>query len=766
MGESPLTGKEQRDERPGQRLLRLVLLAFVLLGVLYSIATPIFEASDERWHYPVVKHIADGRGLPVQDPDAITPWHQEGSQPPLYYLIMAVLTSWVDTGDFNEVQRPNPHAIVGLPQVVGNKNMMLHTDRENWPWRGTTLAVHLIRILSVGLGGVTVWLTWRIAHCLWPDQEHLPLLAAMLTAFNPMFLFISASVNNDNLAAVLAAGCVLLLARILRRGQTTRDGFWLGLLLGLGALTKLSVLPLLLLAAVVLTYDAWRWRTWRTWLVNAVLVMGCVVLIAGWWYARNWRLYGDITGSSRMLDIAGRRDEPLTLGGLWAEFQGFRISYWALFGGVNILADNWVYPILDILMLVGVIGVVAAGVSIIKSTKQWRNKASSQQLRETEERPLPALRSLLPAPYFLLIAWVGLTLASLIRWTWLTYASQGRLMFVAIAGNSTLLAAGLLILSPKRWRWLIVGLVGGGLLLLAIASPIRYIVPAYAPPPLLAEADLPSDVQRVDWDIRGEMRLLGYRLEQPSVRPAEALPLTIYWQALAPMVDDYSVFIHVFGRDRSVVGQMNTYPGLGAWPTSRLKPGDVVADTYYVPIDPAAEAPSLLRVYAGLYRYDDPGRPGLPVVDKQGEPVEPWLATARLLPWAWPDVDPSHPLQVQFGETISLIGYDLNRDLTLYWKANGRPPADYTVFIQLWDGGQQTAGFDGPPVGGDYPTSWWEAGEIIVDVHFLDWGDTGISLPLKSGRRLLVGLYRLDTGERLPAIGPDGPLPDYAVEIK
>jgi hypothetical protein len=31
--------------------------------------------------------------------------------------------------------------------------------------------------------------------------------------------------------------------------------------------------------------------------------------------------------------------------------------------------------------------------------------------------------------------------------------------------------------------------------------------------------------------------------------------------------------------------------------------------------------------------------------------------------------------------------------------------------------------------------------------------------------RLLAGLYRLDTGERLPAAGPDGPLPGYAVEI-
>ena len=44
--------------------IAVITLLFVILGVVYSLATPIFEASDELWHYPVVKHIADGRGLP------------------------------------------------------------------------------------------------------------------------------------------------------------------------------------------------------------------------------------------------------------------------------------------------------------------------------------------------------------------------------------------------------------------------------------------------------------------------------------------------------------------------------------------------------------------------------------------------------------------------------------------------------------------------------------------------------------------------------
>ena len=79
--------------------ISLILALFVALGVIYSVVTPIFEASDELWHYPFVKHLADGNGLPVQDANADQPWRQEGSQPPLYYALSALATFWIDTDD-------------------------------------------------------------------------------------------------------------------------------------------------------------------------------------------------------------------------------------------------------------------------------------------------------------------------------------------------------------------------------------------------------------------------------------------------------------------------------------------------------------------------------------------------------------------------------------------------------------------------------------------------------------------------------------------
>ena len=73
-------------------LAGLILLAFIGLAVIYSLATPPFEAGDESRHYAVVKYMADTGRLPVQEPgEAQIHWSHEGNQPPLYYALAAAL---------------------------------------------------------------------------------------------------------------------------------------------------------------------------------------------------------------------------------------------------------------------------------------------------------------------------------------------------------------------------------------------------------------------------------------------------------------------------------------------------------------------------------------------------------------------------------------------------------------------------------------------------------------------------------------------------
>jgi mannosyltransferase len=128
------------------------------------------------------------------------------------------------------------------------------------------------------------------------------------------------------------------------------------------------------------------------------------------------------------------------------------------------------------------------------------------------------------------------------------------------------------------------------------------------------------------------------------------------------------------------------------------------------------------------------------------------FAQTRLLLFAPPDR--ATPLNAQFAEGIKLIGYALAAPrLTLIWQATSAPSHDYTVFVHaLAADGSLVAQHDAPPAP---PTSTWRPGEIILDVH-------EFAIPANQPLTLTAGMYRPDTGERLP-ISASAPEPNAIV---
>ena len=79
------------------------------------------------------------------------------------------------------------------------------------------------------------------------------------------------------------------------------------------------------------------------------------------------------------------------------------------------------------------------------------------------------------------------------------------------------------------------------------------------------------------------------------------------------------------------------------------------------------------------------------------------------------------------------------------------PGKDYKVFLHLVRPGQiaQVAQADSEPVSGYGHTSWWQAGELIVDEH--EWT---IDKAVPAGKyEVLVGLYESSTMRNLAATG-------------
>lgn len=239
--------------------------------------------------------------------------------------------------------------------------------------------------------------------------------------------------------------------------------------------------------------------------------------------------------------------------------------------------------------------------------------------------------------------------------------------------------------------------------------------------------------------------------------------MTLYWRALDPLTDNYSVFVHLDAPDGTTYASADELNPADI-PTSRWPPSLYVRNPLTLALPPELP-PIRYTLTAGLYDPDDGAR--LPVTGCEGCPVGGGRVTGGhvdrdALPlghvWVTSAAAPSegdipNRLDFRLGDHIVLLGYELTgtdpAELTLYWRAEGPVGSGFTVFIHALDGeGETLAQFDAPPLNGLYPSDAWMPGQVIPDVHSL-------ALP-RAARELAIGLYDPATLTRLPVVDGDG----------
>ncbi|MFN8491978.1 MAG: DUF2142 domain-containing protein [Caldilineaceae bacterium] len=740
-----------------ERLLVTVTLGlFVLLGLWYSMVVPPFETPDEIYHYAFARHLAQGNPLPVQRPDVKGPWEQEGSQAPLYYIVVGWLTSPIDQSDFAAISTLNPRANIGDPLFPGNKNRMLYSAAAH-PLQGANLALHIGRWFSLFLGALTLWYTYSTAKLAFPRSSALPFLSLLLVASIPQFAFISTSFSNDNMIIAASAAVVYWLARLLAKPADERLPWWewlvLGVLLGLAALSKLQGLGLFLLSALAVLLLAWARRDWLLPLRVCLPVALPAVALAGWWYWRNYTLYGDWSGLNNLLDKNGLRNNPLTLWGFWQEFRGLRYSFWGLFGWFSILLPNPVYTLLDGVTLLALVGLV------------WRWLAPSiGQAKPIASHTL--LTNSMMRVRLLLLVWAGLSFALIFYWISKATGSQGRLLFPAIGAFAILLLLGLerwLAYLPQRWRFSLFYALPGLLVACSLLTLLLLLPASYAAPKPLQQ--LPATAKPVDVVYGDQAKITLVALETPTGRfkPGDDVPVTLYLRADQKISDDYQLFIQLLDDQRNAVGNLTAHPGWGRNPTTLWQPGALYADAYLVRIDKAIDehSPLMAQVYIGFIdpKTEKTGRLPVPARTKTGAKLEPpFLAQVTITPARWPTLDGVRVQSVgaQFGQVIQLSRYDQPREISaattntftvsILWDAINTPATDYTAFVHLLGAdGKPVTSFDRAPAGERFPTSLWRKGDRILSEYAL-----ALPKALRPGDYAVwVGLYETKSGGTL-----------------
>jgi hypothetical protein len=102
------------------------------------------------------------------------------------------------------------------------------------------------------------------------------------------------------------------------------------------------------------------------------------------------------------------------------------------------------------------------------------------------------------------------------------------------------------------------------------------------------------------------IRLVGATIDPPA---DNALPVTLVWQAEASPTADYLAFVHLVSDETGeIISQIDRVPVDGLRPTSGWRAGEVLVDTYALPL-PDDLPPGTYHVNVGLYDPDDGARP-------------------------------------------------------------------------------------------------------------------------------------------------------------
>ncbi len=546
----------------------LLLGLYLLLSLGFSVIVPLGEAPDEVSHYAYIDYVRSHWQMPTPEGPVVG----ESHQPPLYYLIGALATFWIPNKNFQVIA--NPDLALDNPQTP---NLLLHPRREDFPYRGDVLAWHIVRVLSILMGAVTVWATWRLATEFFPMRPALALASAAFVAFLPEFVFISAAVNNDNLVVMLSSLALLQIVRLTRRPVSARAAVILGIILGLATLTKLSGLVLWLFATLAFFYWACKQGDRKKFVAPFALCFGIAGLIVAPWLLYNWFNLGDPLGWSRLLAVTPVRQVPITLTDWASVAQGLFTSFWGRFGGaLQIKLPDVVYGGLGLVGLLALAG--------------WLMDAARGHKLDSDERAV----AIVFAVFWLIM------LAAFARWTLTVLGTdQARQLFPGLPLLAIFLVTGLASFFQTRQK--IAQNIWSGALLLASVGVLFYLNSLYSAAPVLAESLRPLGGTSAPLDFGRTIRLLDFAINPLQAAPGQAVIIEFQWQALTNPKEDYWLQLQLVGEEGEIATREGV-PAAGRVTTDRWQKGQVFTSRHSIVV-PQDAAPANYTLQLGLHPF-------------------------------------------------------------------------------------------------------------------------------------------------------------------
>jgi len=367
-----------------KKILAVIIVLALVFRIVFALIVPIFEKPDEKAHFEYIQFVAENKKLPVQTENDI---HAEFFQPPFYHYFASFIFSFIRTFTQNIW-----HQIV------------------------------LLRFISIFFSMLTLCLIYKISSLLFDDKTlRFGILA--FASFLPSYINFNSAVTNSNFADFLMTLIIYLLVTFIMKGIDYKKIFLLGIIVGISLITRLSVIPLTAVIPFVLFIK--HYPNVKKIIKPLIIIFSIALIISGWYFLRNFNLYGDFLGINAM-KLASPPDDIKVDSIFVARLLGWTfITFWASFGRTNgIFIGNFtsisgmIIFIVSYLLLLLV--TFAAFYGLYKFLRKYRNNKNI--LNDTQKKA-----------FIVIIFYLALLGLSFISFNFYNFQPQGRLFFPAIS---------------------------------------------------------------------------------------------------------------------------------------------------------------------------------------------------------------------------------------------------------------------------------------------------------------------------------------------
>jgi hypothetical protein len=338
----------------GKIVLLFCLLAAIHVFV-FSATFPFYCVVDEQAHFDLAVRYSQGKL-----PRSLAPPCDEA----LPYIVIFSTPEflWVPTSQPGGIIPPPPWKQpvekvreTLLAKQAGNRKLFKNYEAASPPmyyslagawWRlgkwfkldGGQL-LYWLRFLNVPLVSALVWLGWRTARKIFPENNFVCLAVPGIIAFMPQTTFYT--INNDVLSPICFGAAFICLIKLLRTEVPDfRLGIFTGLALAATFLTKISNLPLLAVSAAVILFKVAqlaRAGKLRAAFPSLAALALCAGLPMAAWLAWCKHAFGDFTGTASKIQFLGWTHKPFaewwhhpifTPHGFWIFIHDLLATFW------------------------------------------------------------------------------------------------------------------------------------------------------------------------------------------------------------------------------------------------------------------------------------------------------------------------------------------------------------------------------------------------------------------------------------------------------